>query len=161
MSNPFLANQEKKTYNRQMKTSIKKLFRNIGEQNITLNDIADLDPDSIGGEVMNPRMRFMLKMMQDGEMNLAQMAVLSDYANAIVSGNTKSMEHIYAMHGEPVTSQVNVNTTTSNLKELSNERIEELLEFIASQRESENDCDCDCDCTCDCADSDTKDIEQE
>lgn len=139
MTTRSVRSQEAKTLKRMEKNRIKNLFRLLGEQEIPLDALIDFGSEDFDYEGADTRKKFMYntleQMASEGKVSLLDAVVMADYANAI-NGNTKSMEHVYSMYGEPVTSQVAVANTINPIATLSDDELDKLIALANAANEA-------------------------
>jgi hypothetical protein len=107
------------------KKALHKKWKNIAselsDREITLKDICN--PDS-------PKQLGLLEMAKSQKMSLGDLTILRQYSEAIVNGSTKAAEFIRDTMGEKPTTQLDVNTNESGIKNMSEAELREMLELL-------------------------------
>ena len=113
------------------KKALHKRWRDIvselSEREITLENICDPESNKQLG---------LLEMARNKNMSLGELTILRQYSEAILNGSTKAAEYLRDTKGEKPSTQLDVTTAESGLKNLSEDELRELLNHLREAKEN-------------------------
>lgn len=102
---------------KQRRKKYSQIVKDLGERNITLNDIA-------GG--LGDKEKGFLDMMSETGMTMNEAVVLQQYAKAIINQDTRSAEFLRDTAGEKPSTQIEMSGDDSGLSKMTLEELREL-----------------------------------
>lgn len=104
------------------------IIKEMGERNITLEDVANGLGDKEKG---------FLDMMDKTGMTMDETVVLQQYAKAIIHQDTRSAEFLRDTVGEKPSTQIDMNVDENGLSKMSLEELKELRDLLKKQADSQ------------------------
>ncbi len=110
----------------QMKRRFKDIIDDLGDRNITLNDV--IDPTS-------PKQLGLKEVLRDNQATLNDLVILRQYSKAIVDSDTRAAEFLRDTKGEKPRTDIDITNTRTPISSLSDQDLADLISGLKALKE--------------------------
>jgi hypothetical protein len=110
----------------QMKRRFKDIIDDLGDREITLNDI--IDPTS-------PKQLGLKEVLRDNQATLNDLVILQQYSKAIVDSDTRAAEFLRDTKGEKPRTDIDITNTRTPISSLSDQDLADLISGLKALKE--------------------------